>query len=74
MYAKQLRISKHADEFIKEASVFADWREDTPKIIQDCIRHDMKYWKTKRLVNDYASYGKVTEVIRFYFAPLKEIF
>lgn len=50
--------------FQKPLSVFKDWKEDTEKTIRDCFIHDTKYWKVKRLCNDYDTYNSVCDLIK----------
>ena len=40
--------------FYKEQSVFKKWREDTPKLLDECARLDFGHWKVPRICKDEA--------------------
>ena len=50
--AKKLRTNNNAMKFVKAASVFADWVEDTPKILQAALAHDLRNWKLHKITDD----------------------
>ena len=61
-------------KFVKAASVFADWVEDTPKILQAALAHDLRNWKLHKITDDISEQTKVIDVIHKYFEPIKNIF
>lgn len=38
---------------MKAESVWCDWTEDTPKILQMCMLDDLKYWKLDKIAKQY---------------------
>ena len=39
-------------KFRKDASVFKDWREDNPAILDKQLKHDLTLWKASRFIKD----------------------
>lgn len=74
-FVKPLRGRKFVRrQFVKSESVFADWREDTPKVVKDCIEHDTKYWKLFKFIKDPVEMAEVVAVVREHLPMLKEIY
>ena len=48
-FAKKLRINSLSDAFNKKLSVFKDWKEDNEETIRGCLKHDLRFWKVKRI-------------------------
>jgi len=40
-------------KFKKDASVFRDWKEDTPISLGRALECDLKAWKASRFIKDY---------------------
>lgn len=38
------------NKFVKENSVFADWRTDTRDVIEKVLENDMNHWKVNKFV------------------------
>jgi hypothetical protein len=38
--------------FVKETSVFKDWKEDSDYSLMQAFESDTKYWKVNRLIKD----------------------
>ena len=49
---KESKITKIVRHFNKEASVFANWEEDTETTGQDCMLADFKYWRVSNFVKE----------------------
>merc|ERR1712087_587746 len=61
--------------FMKDRSVFRDYREDTPAFLRKCFDQDMEYAKIKRLYKkDPAIYDKVCESLFTHYEQLANIF
>ena len=73
-FSKNLKKVDRASIFVKEASVFAPWIEDTPSILQKCIAHDIKYWKCPKFVKDEGDINDCIKIFLENMGPIKEIF
>ena len=51
-FTKVPKIKSKIRTFRKETSVFAPWRQDDKYIINDCISHDIKFWKVPRFIKN----------------------
>lgn len=52
-YKKRYARVKVERRFVKEASVFATWKQDDPTVFKKCIEHDKRYWKlASKVVKD----------------------
>ena len=58
-------------KFVKEASVFAQWRQDDAGIIKNCLAHDSKYWKINRFIREKEEQDQVIEIVKKHFLFLK---
>jgi len=57
------------------SSVFSEWKEDTPDIIDECTESDIKMMKLDRIIkNDEKDKQKVIETIKKYGEDIKNIF
>jgi hypothetical protein len=55
--------------------VFAEWKKDTPEIIEDCTEHDIKLMKLDRIIKDDETDKQgVIDMIRKLGKQLKNIF
>lgn len=54
LVSKRLRVNNAALKFIKSASVFKEWIEDTNVSLAKAFQHDMKYWKIDKITDDYS--------------------
>lgn len=52
-------------------SVWGNWRDDTPSVVKQCLKHDFKYWKVPRFVKDPKQVELVQQVVEKYFDLLK---
>ena len=50
--AKTLRTNQTTVEFVKAASVFRDWHEETPAQTAIASKHDFSLWKLSKIVLD----------------------
>ena len=69
---------KNANEkrrtFKKDQSVFRDWKEDTPQLLERCSQLDKMLWKAPRFIKDPEEVAKCWKVIENNMAQLKDIF
>jgi len=64
MFKKTFKTSIVERVFNKDKSVFAKWTEDNLNIVNNCLEHDLKYWKTKRFIKDPNDYDEVCSIIK----------
>jgi hypothetical protein len=69
----QVRNAKKK-EFIREITIFADYRIDDDRVLDQCFQHDRKYWKLDRLLKDSNDIKATEKVIRENFKLLKDCF
>jgi len=55
------------------ASVFGQWKADTPFTMKKCLDHDYRYWKGLRFIKDKEDYAAVQKVLRKHFFALKAL-
>ena len=48
-FAKKLRINEACEAFNKNLSVFRNWKQDDEETIRGCLKHDLRFWKVKRI-------------------------
>eukprot|EP00349_Pseudokeronopsis_sp_Brazil_P006027 CAMPEP_0202967230 /NCGR_PEP_ID=MMETSP1396-20130829/12024_1 /ASSEMBLY_ACC=CAM_ASM_000872 /TAXON_ID= /ORGANISM="Pseudokeronopsis sp., Strain Brazil" /LENGTH=291 /DNA_ID=CAMNT_0049692037 /DNA_START=293 /DNA_END=1165 /DNA_ORIENTATION=+ len=60
--------------FKKDASVFKDWKEDTPFLLEKCMQHDKQCWKVPRFIKDPSEQDKVWDILVQNFKKLKDLF
>ena len=73
-FAKVGRRAVNLRKFIKETSVFRDWRLDTKASNETSFQTDISYWKIHRVVKNVDDYDKVVAVLQRHFKTLKKIF
>jgi hypothetical protein len=56
MYRKTFKTSIIERTFNKDKSVFAKWIKDNQQIVNNCLEHDFKHWKTQRFIKDPNDY------------------
>lgn len=69
-----MRTNQTALSFIRSASVFRDWQEDTSKVLAKAWAHDIPYVKLGRIIDDISEHAKIKEVLHKYYSALKGIF
>jgi len=60
--------------FKKETSVFRDWKEDTPKTLENMFLDDIRWWKVARFIKDENDRDRTVQVIAKHFPKIKKIF
>ena len=60
--------------FKKETSVFREWKEDTPHVLNKAMELDQKEWKAARFIKDPAEVESCWRVIKQNFSKLKDVF
>ena len=50
--------------FNKDLSIFAKWKRDTEKTLDDCAALDFRYWKVPRICKDALDLEKCEELVR----------
>ena len=60
--------------FKKETSVFKDWKEDEPKMLERAFNRDVECWKVERFIKDGLARKDVEDALLEYFPALKSIF
>ena len=71
---KILKRAFKSETFVKEYSVFKDWREDTKHTLEKSLIHDFKYWKVAKFIKEPDEYVKIQRILTDNFVDLKEIF
>lgn len=61
-------------EFVREITIFADYRVDDERLMDQCYLHDSKYWKLDRVVKDDKDVKATARVIKDNFKLLKDCF
>lgn len=61
------------NKFVKENSVFADWRTDTRDVIEKVLENDMNHWKVNKFVKTPQDQKNIYVYIRDNFKQIKEI-
>jgi len=52
VFEKPMRNGTVKPVFTLEKSVFKEWVDDTPEMIDECFNHDFENWKVKVFVKD----------------------
>ena len=73
-FSKELQKEIHSKIFIKEHSVFRNWKKDTSATITTCLKHDFGYWKVPKFIKDESEVKACEEIITRNFLLLKEVF
>lgn len=53
--------------------MFAEWEYDDEKVLDQCFKNDIQYWKLAEFIRDKADLRESTQVFQKYFRPLKKI-
>ena len=61
-------------KFEKHKSVFKDFRDDTPELIEECLEHDFLLWKLEKFEKDPEERLKVIEIMKENGDILKNLF
>ena len=72
--AKTLKTNQKSVKFVKEASIFRDWQDETPQETARAIKHDFNLWKLDKIVTDESEQEKVKEIIIKHYHSLRSIF
>lgn len=69
------QYSKETKEppFVKEASVFRRWQQDTKKIVSSALAKDLERWKCHKLIKDEDDLADVVTTVKRRYAELKHI-
>lgn len=67
-HKKKLLVDR---KFVKEHSVFAQWRLDDDGTLRKCLAHDMRYWKVGKFVKQPSDLEAVVRRTRAHFEMLK---
>jgi len=67
-FVKKVEIKKN---FVRETSVFADYKAETRQLYRKCFDYDMKFSKLSRFVKDIKELEKVSEILLRYYGELK---
>ena len=54
-------------QFVKDASVFRDWKSDTRTDNAQAYSHDIGYWKLNKITDDIVEQQKVSQTIFGHF-------
>ncbi len=52
IYEKINKFKVNQRVFKKDASVFKEWKDDTPGMLQEMMADDLKVWKCSRFIKD----------------------
>ena len=74
LVAKTLRTNQKSVAFVKDASIFDDWKEETPQDTARALKHDFSLWKLEKIVPEESEQEKVKEIIIKHFFSLRSIF
>ena len=72
--AKTLRTNQKSVKFVKDASIFDDWKEETPQDTARALKHDFSLWKLEKIVPEESEQEKVKEIIIKHYFNLRGIF
>lgn len=70
-HVKKVEIKK---DFIKENSVFAEFKAETKQVYKKCFDYDIQFSKINRLVRDLYELEKTGEVLVKYYGEIKNMF
>ena len=70
-HVKKVEIKK---DFIKENSVFGDFKAETKQVYKKCFDYDIQFSKINRLVRDLYELEKTGEVLVKYYGEIKNMF
>lgn len=55
-------------------SVFKDWIEDSEKVVEKCIDHDVNVWKVQKFVKDGIEQDRVRDLLKEHYITLKALY
>ena len=58
MYNEKIEKVVVEKKFIRETSIFADFKVDTKLVLDQCFAYDRKHWKLPRLTKDAQDLSK----------------
>ena len=61
-------------KFVRETSIFADFKVDNDTVLSQCFQYDKKYWKIARLTKDVEDLRKTESIIKANYSFLKQFF
>ena len=64
MFFKKLGNVQKEREFDHAKSVFKDWKKDNAIILDKCLEHDFKYWKTPNFCKNPDEQENVMRVVK----------
>lgn len=67
-FVKKVEVKKN---FVREASVFADYKAETKQLYRKCFDYDMKFSKLPRFVKEIKELDKVSEILIRFYGDLK---
>lgn len=65
---------KKIKKFVRESTIFADFRIDNDLMLDKCYKLDNKEWKINRLTKSEEDLANTLKAVRQYYPLLKEIF
>lgn len=72
-FDKILPVAKQHRKFDFEDSVFSDWKQDNPKIIEQALAHDAQYWKMFKMTKDVELCKSIMNLVRSNWETFNEI-
>ena len=73
-FIKNLKKNVIQRNFFKPRSIFAKWQEDNHDIVQECLDHDMNFFKFAKFIKNQEEIDEVLQIIKKNFLSMKEIF
>lgn len=70
-FVKKVEIKKN---FIRENSVFAEYKAESKQLYKKCFEYDMRFSKLTRFVKDIKELEKVSEILLKYYGEMKNQF
>lgn len=74
VYYKKIKKVKQIRNFFRPKSVFAEFRLDTEKKLDDGFELDKQFMKTNKFIKDPSELAATLSVLRKYYGPLKDQF
>ena len=62
------------NKFVRETSIFADFKVDNDTVLAQCFSYDRKYWKIARLTKDVEDLKKTEQILKSNYSFLKQFF
>ena len=73
-FQKQIKKQKEIRYFSKPKSVFAKWREDTPKVLSTAFTTDAQFMKCNKFIKEEKDKNDTFDVMLKYYSNLKNQF